>query len=137
MDSLKEKNLVEWIQQCQKPFLGICLGMQVLFESSEEGGTEGLGIIPGCVQKFKPGKKVPHMGWNQILTEVYPEFNDDYFYFVHSYFVPVNKFTTARCQYANETFSAMVRSHNFWGIQFHPEKSGDRGQALLSKFLNA
>jgi len=137
MESLKEKKLVEWIQECKKPFLGICLGMQILFEFSAEGETEGLGIMPGRVQKFKPGKKVPHMGWNRISSDIFPEFNDDYFYFVHSYFVPVNVFTTARCQYANKTFSAMVRKNNFWGLQCHPEKSGDRGQALLSEFINA
>ena len=128
MQSLSKKGLVDWIRNCEKPFLGICLGMQLLFDFSEEAETKCFGIIAGEIRKFKPTKKVPHMGWN--LCE------ESYYYFVHSYFAPVNKYTTATCQYQDETFSAIVRKDNFWGMQFHPEKSGDDGQKLLSEFIN-
>ena len=136
MKALREKNLVEWIQNCKKPFLGICLGMQLLFKSSEEGDTNCLGIIPGNVLKFKAPKKIPHMGWNQITSQKLRNFNNNYFYFIHSYLVPLNKYTIASCQYENEIFSSIVQKDNFVGMQFHPEKSGDRGQQLLSEFIN-
>jgi glutamine amidotransferase len=136
MKSLQERDLIDWIRQCKKPFLGICLGMQLLFESSEEGNTQCLGIMSGQVKKFKPTKKVPHMGWNQISSATFEDFNAAYFYFVHSYFVPLNQFAVARCHYADETFSSIVRNNNFWGMQFHPEKSGDIGHKLLFEFIN-
>ena len=127
MQTLKEKELVNWIKQCQKPFLGICLGMQLLFESSDEGNVECLRIIPGRVQKFQPTKKIPHMGWNQC--------DGVYYYFVHSYLAPINEFTVAAAQYQDETFAAIVCRSNFWGCQFHPEKSGKDGEQLLLKFI--
>ncbi len=139
MKSLREKELVNWIKNGKKPFLGICLGMQLLFDFSEEGATQCLGIIPGKVQKFKPTKKVPHMGWNRINYQCAinnEPFHKEYFYFVHSYFVPMNAYTTATCEYEDEMFSAIVKKDHFWGMQFHPEKSGDIGQKILSEFIN-
>lgn len=138
MQSLKAKNLDVWIKNCRKPFLGICLGMQLLFEFSEEGNTECLGIIPGKVKKFKPTKKVPHIGWNNVKAQLKTEdekFEKAYFYFVHSYLAPINKFTLMTCQYEDEIFSAQVKKDNFQGMQFHPEKSGNIGQKILSEFL--
>ena len=133
MKALKEKDLIDWIQNCKKPFLGICLGMQLLFESSEEGNVKCLRIIPGSVLKFKAPKKIPHMGWNQISSQ---KWKNNYFYFIHSYHVPLNKYTIANCQYEDETFSSMVQKDNFLGMQFHPEKSGNIGQQLLSEFIH-
>ncbi len=130
MASLKERDLEDWIKNYKKPFLGICLGMQLLFEFSEEGDTPCLGILEGRVKKFQATKKIPHMGWNQITPD------NSYFYFVHSYYVPLNKYTTAECQYADEVLSAVVCKDNFIGMQFHPEKSGDLGQDLLFEFIN-
>lgn len=140
MESLRENELVSWLQGTEKPVLGICLGMQLLFESTEEGDTQGLGIIPGRLKKFDSSKdKVPHMGWN-TFTEVksHPLLKgistDQFFYFVHSYFAPVNEFTLAECSYISN-FAAVVGHDNYMGVQFHPEKSGDVGSLLLQNFL--
>jgi len=141
MESLKKNNLTKWLNQCKKPILGICLGMQLMFESSEEGnGTNGLGIIPGRLKRFESSKqKVPHMGWNTysergddpLLNGID---NEDHFYYVHSYRAPCNSYTIARCNYTKD-FAAAVRKENFWGVQFHPEKSGEAGAKLLENFL--
>lgn len=141
MESLQNNNLAGWLSQCKKPVLGICLGMQLMFESSEEGnGTNGLGIIPDRLSKLDSSEqKVPHMGWNSfselsndpLLNGIS---NEDHFYYVHSYRAPCNAYTIARCNYITE-FSAAVREGNFWGVQFHPEKSGKTGEKLLENFL--
>lgn len=141
MKSLHENNLTDWLKQTKKPLLGICLGMQLFFESSDEGDTECLGIIPGRLRLFSGTKvKVPHMGWNQfsnldshpLLTGITSE---DYFYYVHSYYAPLTDFTTASCTYGSE-FSSVVARDNFAGVQFHPEKSGANGVRLLQNFLD-
>jgi len=148
MQILKEKSLDVFLKNYKKPVLGICLGMQILFEFSEEDNTECLGIISGKVIKFDQNicSKVPHMGWNSVrdrgeekipLTQPLPEGEekDFYFYFVHSYYVPVSEFTVLECDYEGQKFSASVQYKNFTGMQFHPEKSGKVGEEILREFL--
>jgi glutamine amidotransferase len=141
MRSLQENGLADFLKHTNQPLLGICLGMQLLYEYSEEGGgTEGLGIIPGRLRKLDSSKgKVPHMGWNncRMLSghSIMDGLNEQhYFYFVHSYYAPVNEFTAASCKYITP-FAAITARDNVTGIQFHPEKSGDAGQQLLQNFL--
>jgi imidazole glycerol-phosphate synthase subunit HisH len=126
-----------------KPLLGICLGMQLLFEESEENGhTKGLGLLPGSVRRF-PGKtyKVPHMGWNKLefvkSSPLLKNVEEDYVYFVHSYFVNATEnsdILLAKASY-HEEVSAIVGRNNIFGMQFHPEKSSKLGMALLNNFL--
>lgn len=141
MSRLKELGLVQCIRELQQPVLGICLGMQLLFENSNEDDTKCLGIIPGTLQKLKPSKgiRVPHMGWNTTtvtnadpLLSGLPE--QAWFYFVHSYYAPVGPATLASCLHG-ESFTAIVRQGNFWGAQFHPERSARCGSRLLANFL--
>jgi glutamine amidotransferase len=138
MDVLKEKGLNTLIPQLKQPVLGICLGMQLMCKLSEEGNTECLGIIDETVRLFKPIQKVPHVGWNNIKIEnLNPQIHTrttEYFYFVHSYYVPKNEFTTHTCNYITE-FSASIQKENFFGVQFHPEKSGKAGEDFLNQFL--
>ncbi len=141
MRRLREKGLVDCIRSLTQPVLGICLGMQLLFESSEEDAAECLGIIPGRLRRFEPGPglRVPHMGWNSTRAE-----RDDpllgglepapWFYFVHSYYAPAGPATLASCTHGVE-FSAMVRQGNFRGAQFHPERSAADGARVLQNFL--
>lgn len=140
MNSLRENGLDSWLKETRKPVLGICLGMQLLFESSEEGETEGLGIIKGKLEKFDASKaKVPHMGWNTLNRQAkHPLLKSlgdrQYFYFVHSYYAPLGPNTIGACRYI-DNFSAVVAKENIVGVQFHPEKSGDAGSLLLQNFL--
>jgi glutamine amidotransferase len=136
LQQLRSKSLDLLIPQLKQPVLGICLGMQLLCAHSEEDDTACLGIIPQSVLKFKPaaGLKVPHMGWNQVHKNVEPD--KRWMYFVHSYYVPVNEFTTLQCNHGTP-FSAMVQKDNFTGMQFHPEKSAREGMALLEQFLKS
>lgn len=138
MQSLKEKGLDQLIPSLTQPVLGICLGMQLLCSNSEEGDTPCLSIIPEQVRKFQGDLKIPHMGWNTLYDlkgDVFKGIKENsYTYFVHSYFVPVNNFTTAKCEYI-QPFSAAIQFKNFHGVQFHPEKSGDAGHQLLKNFL--
>lgn len=142
MDSLVSKKLVNVIKELTQPVLGICVGMQLFCDSSQEGDTECLGILPMRVTKFNESNnlKIPHMGWNQIqLQGLSPLFNgigsEDYVYFVHSYFVPDSEFSLANCDYG-KSFSAAVQKDNFYGIQFHAEKSGNVGAKIMSNFIN-
>jgi len=141
MSRLRELNLVECIRALQQPVLGICLGMQLLFDHSDEDDAECLGIIPGRLEKLQPsdGVRVPHMGWNTTtLVREDPLLNgltaDSWFYFVHSYRAPVGDSTLATCMHG-ESFAAIVRNGNFYGAQFHPERSARHGARLLANFL--
>ncbi len=142
MNQLKDKGLDKFLKQCQKPVLGICLGMQLLFDYSAEDDVQCLEIMAGRVQKFDAKKcpTIPHISWNKITNlsneNLFKQIEDDSFvYFVHSYFAPITENTIAECFYG-ERFSAAVRKDNFWGTQFHPEKSGDIGSQILQNFLN-
>lgn len=141
MSRLRELGLVDCIRGLKQPVLGICLGMQLLFEESDEDNTQCLGIIPGTLKKMKPSKgiRVPHMGWNTTtasdpdpLLAGLPE--QPWFYFVHSYCAPIGPATVATCLHG-EPFAAIVRQGNFYGAQFHPERSARNGARLLANFL--
>ena len=142
MEALRRKSLVSVISGLRQPVLGICVGMQLLSERSEEGDTICLGLIPSIVRRFDQSlvAKVPHMGWNQVALRRDDPLSVDiddgsYFYFVHSYYMDLGPDTIMSCTYG-APFSAAVRKDNFWGIQFHAEKSGSSGALLLSNFLN-
>lgn len=141
MDDLRSKDLDVWLKKVKKPVLGICLGMQLFYDSSEEGDCKTLGIIPGRLTRFDSSKaKVPHMGWNCFASiSEHPLLKgiekDHFFYYVHGYSAPVNNCTLATCNYIKD-FTAVVAKDNFTGVQFHPEKSGDVGSLLLQNFVN-
>jgi glutamine amidotransferase len=139
MERLPQDAIKEFVAT-GKPLLGICLGMQLLFEKSEENGvTAGLGLLPGVVRRF-PGDnyKVPHMGWNRLefvrSSPILKNLEEDHVYFVHSYFVEPSAVTVAKVDY-HEQVSAIVGRDNIYGMQFHPEKSSKLGMALLKNFL--
>ncbi len=142
MNKLAECNLIEVIKQLDQPVLGICLGMQLLYEFSEEGNLSTLGILEGTVKKFECAKNlpVPHMGWNklQIKNKQSKLFegveNNSHVYFVHSYCAPVTEETSSVTEYG-QAFSASVEKDNFYAVQFHPERSGDVGNLILRNFL--
>ncbi len=141
MARLQALHLVETIKSLRQPLLGICVGMQLLYEGSEEGDVDCLGVLRGRVRRFPDtaGMPVPHMGWNQfkvtrptpLLAGLDP---DDYVYFVHSYAAPVSADTVATTDYSN-TFSAAVQRENVFGVQFHPERSARAGASILANFL--
>jgi glutamine amidotransferase len=143
MARLRELGLVDTLRALRQPVLGICLGMQLLFERSEEGDVEGLGLIPGSVRRLAGGGavRVPHMGWNALLRR-----RDDALlegiadgaqvYFVHGYAVPVDAHCVASCEHGGE-FAAVVRRGNVAGAQFHPERSAAAGARMLANFLGA
>lgn len=139
MKSIRDRGLDRLIPKLEQPFLGICLGMQLMCQRSEENDTECLGIIPNRVLRFQRPRKIPHMGWNEVSdlrgplwAGIKPETD---FYFVHSYYVELSTHTTATCTY-EERFSATIQHENFYGVQFHTEKSSVAGQQLLQNFLN-
>jgi glutamine amidotransferase len=138
MDNLKSKGLDLLIPQLNQAVLGICLGMQLLCEKTEEGNTEGLGIIPIEVKRFPETVKVPQMGWNTVNHNENGLFKgisqDCYMYLVHSYSVPLTENTIAQSDYAG-AYSVAVEKDNFYGVQFHPEKSSKDGLLLLENFL--
>ena len=141
MQRLKEAGLATLLATLTQPVLGICLGMQLLFERTEEDITQGLGLFSGVVRKLQPSPRhpVPHMGWNELqdvksdpLLAGLPR--NSYAYFVHSYAAPVGELTLATTTYP-AAISAAVRRRNFWGTQFHPERSGKTGTRVLENFL--
>ena len=138
MDKLKEVGLDKLIPNLKQPVLGICLGMQLLCENTEEGDVDGLGIIKCNVIKFSDKLKVPQMGWNKVKklrTGLFNKINEgDYMYLVHSYFVPTINETIGQSEYGL-TYSVAVQKKNFFGVQFHPEKSSSAGSQLLKNFL--
>ncbi|KQR94656.1 imidazole glycerol phosphate synthase subunit HisH [Chryseobacterium sp. Leaf180] len=138
MKNLKEKKLDLLIPSLKQPVLGICLGMQLMCTHSEEGDTAGLGIFDVEVRKFPNEDIVPHMGWNSVsdTKSIMKEesFKDGDLYFVHSYYCEISEYTTATCDYILP-FSAALQKDNFYGMQFHPEKSGNAGLLLLENFL--
>lgn len=145
MANLKRLGLDDAIRDvCARdvPFLGICLGMQILFSRSEEdGGTDLLGILPGRVLRFPDGTgdKIPQIGWNDIESRDPRGFlaTGEEYYFVHSYYVEKNPCTVASAHYAGTGFTAAVRRGNLFAVQFHPEKSGRLGLEMMRKFLDA
>ena len=140
MKYLKEKKLDQLIINLTQPTLGICLGMQLMCKHSDENNTPCLGIFDETVRQFKPDSnhKVPHMRWNSLVKTsdwLDSSLKDQFVYFVHSYYVPVNPFTSAITNYT-EPFSAAMRKENFYAVQFHPEKSAKTGEMVLKNFLN-
>jgi imidazole glycerol-phosphate synthase subunit HisH len=140
MSYLKEKKLDQLIVNLKQPVLGICLGMQLLCKHSDENNTTCLGIFDETVKLFQPLKqeKVPHIGWNSLtLTNgwIPSDLDNEFVYFVHSYYVPINSSTSAITEYI-QPFSAAMKKDNFYAVQFHPEKSADVGARILTGFLN-
>ncbi|MDB5143549.1 MAG: hisH [Mucilaginibacter sp.] len=143
MNKLQQTGMVEKIKSLKKPTLGICVGMQLITEHSEEGNADMLNIFPIKTLKFTDSSeyKVPHTGWNRVNPEMEnPLFENipagSHFYFVHSYFIEFNEaYTLASTDYSTK-FSASIWKDNFFGVQFHPEKSGRFGEVLLTNFSN-
>ena len=138
MGKLRDTGLDLLIPELSQPVLGICLGMQLMCERSEEGNTTGLGIFGVEVRKFENTLKVPQIGWNQISGLQSPIFEgvkeNDFIYMVHSYYAPLCSETIARTEYGIE-YSSGLQKDNFYGLQFHPEKSGKTGERILENFL--
>lgn len=140
MANLAILGLCDFVRETKKPLLGICLGMQILGKFSSELNQKTLGVMPFRVREFKEraGFTLPHMGWNDIgilrQNALFAGLNGAYFYFVHSFCVNLNEFTLAKCEYS-EPFSAALMKENFFGVQFHPERSGEAGAVLLKNFV--
>lgn len=142
MENLRERGLCELVKSLRRPVLGICVGMQLMCRDSEEGPVQGLGLFDAHVRRFSetPGAKVPHMGWNAIgnldskLFKGLP--GGSFVYFVHSYYAGTGPDTIATCRHGDQLFSAALKYENFYGTQFHPEKSGSVGAAILRNFLS-
>lgn len=141
MEKLTKSGFAEMLPKLKIPVLGICLGLQLFADFSEEGNTKCLSVIPGQVKRFQTDLKVPHMGWNKVklvksspLTADVP--NDSYFYFVHSYYLKTDpEFVIGQTIY-DGNFAAIAQKDNFYATQFHPEKSGQQGMKLLSNFCD-
>jgi glutamine amidotransferase len=137
---LHKNNLINLLRIVKKPLLGICLGMQLLYEFSEEGSIPCLGILPGTVKRFDSSRiTVPHMGWSEIFfTKESKLFNGikekEFFYFANSYYVPVDDNTTSIANH-DVDFAASIEKDNIYGVQFHPEKSGEAGLKVLKNFV--
>ncbi|WP_172559726.1 imidazole glycerol phosphate synthase subunit HisH [Vibrio fluvialis] len=146
MKNLEQRNLIELVKKVEKPMLGICLGMQLMGKLSEEKGQKAdeivdcLGLVSGEVRLMKTGDlPLPHMGWNTVSANAgNPLFKGieegEYFYFVHSFAMPVGDYTIAQCEYG-QPFSAAIQNGNYYGVQFHPERSSKAGSKLIQNFL--
>ncbi|HEY5918983.1 MAG TPA: imidazole glycerol phosphate synthase subunit HisH [Chryseolinea sp.] len=139
MNYLRERKLDQLIRNLKQPLLGVCLGMQLMCKHSEENNTDCLGIFDETVKAFVPNKdmKVPHMGWNNLLLRnswLDRQLENKFAYFVHTYYVPVNAFTSSTTEYI-EVFSSAMHKDNFYAVQFHPEKSAETGELVLKSFL--
>lgn len=138
MQKLKDSGLDLLIPELKQPVLGICLGMQLMCNHTQEGDTKGLGIFDVDVVRFNKDVKVPQIGWNQIEALDSPLFNgineNEYIYLVHSYYAPVTEDTVAQTKYG-VTYSTALQKNNFYGTQFHPEKSSVVGERILENFL--
>jgi imidazole glycerol-phosphate synthase subunit HisH len=141
MKSLKENNLDSIIRDLKQPVLGICVGMQLLCEHSEENNTDCLALVPVKVKKFSSSLKlkVPQVGWNNIFALRSPLFNgipeSSYIYNVHSYYAEDSEYTIAKCEYGIQ-YAAAVKKDNFYGVQFHTEKSAEVGDKIINNFLD-
>ena len=141
MESLRGRGLCELVRGLRRPVLGICVGMQLMCRDSEEGPTEGLGLFDARVRRFPamPGVKVPHMGWNalgNLDSKLFKGLEGGcHVYFVHSYYPGTGPDTIATCRHGEQLFSAGLKYEQFYGTQFHPEKSGSVGAAILQNFL--
>lgn len=139
MKMLKESKLDRIIPQLKKPVLGICLGMQLMCNQTDEGNTKGLEIFDVNVKRFSNKVKVPHMGWNTITnlkSKLFRNISDkEYMYLVHSYYVEENENSIATTDY-ELPYASAIQKDNFYGVQFHPEKSGKLGEKILQNFLN-
>ena len=145
---LEKRGLKESVIEAakQKPFLGICLGLQMLFETSEEGGVNGFGLLPGAVKRFQLNEneriKIPHMGWNKVhLSNTHPMWNkidsDSRFYFVHSFYAELtNKSLEMATSSHGKKFTCAIAKDNIFAVQFHPEKSSELGLQLLKNFIS-
>ena len=139
MNYLRKTGLDRLIPSLKQPVFGVCLGLQLLCEHSEENNTDCLGIFPVKVKRFPPAEKVPHMGWNNLVSFEGSLFNglnpDPFLYYVHSYYAELSDFTIAQSEYILP-FSAALRRDNFYALQAHPEKSSEPGSIILQNFLN-
>jgi glutamine amidotransferase len=140
MEYLKKRNLDKVIKDLTQPVLGVCLGMQLMCTYSQENETECLNIFKVDVKKFdgeSAGLKVPQIGWNNIYnteTDLFSSLPNNYCYFVHAYYAPISHDTIASVDYV-QPYSAALHKNNFYGVQFHPEKSADAGQVILKNFI--
>ncbi|WMJ74954.1 imidazole glycerol phosphate synthase subunit HisH [Cytophagaceae bacterium ABcell3] len=138
IDHLRAKGLDKVLTALKQPFLGICLGLQLMCRHSEEGDVDCLGIFPVDVKVFPPEDKVPHMGWNALQGlkgELFKGIDEGgYVYFVHSYYAGLSEYTVAKTEYILP-FSAALQKDNFYAAQFHPEKSGKEGETIIKNFL--
>jgi len=139
MSYLRDRKLDQLIRGLRQPLLGVCLGMQLMCRYSEENNTECLGIFDETVKSFIPKNdmKVPHMGWNNLSLRnswLDRQLEDKFAYFVHTYYVPLNQFTSATTEYI-DVFSSAMHKDNFYAVQFHPEKSAETGELVLKSFL--
>ncbi len=139
MEILRQQGLDDAIREFNGPVLGICLGMQLMTASSEEGNIRGLGLFSGKIKRFTGNLKVPHMGWNSLYALRGPLFKsvpeNSHVYFVHSYYLPRGDQAIALCCY-DQPFTAAISHNQFFGLQFHPEKSGKAGMQILQNFID-
>jgi len=139
MAELIKRDLVDTIKKINAPFLGVCVGMQIMQDWSEEGDTICLGLIPGRVVKFQSEEyKIPKIGWNTLKDTKGPLFEnlseESYYYFVHSYYSPLNEYSIATANYIQD-YSVAIQKGNIFGLQFHPEKSAIQGAQIIKNFI--